>query len=71
MLGTYYAEQVRYYDHFQRILQRKIDSKISPGRRRTSWLANLKTWFYKSSVELFQNATDRACVSMMIAKIRD
>ncbi|CAI6349882.1 unnamed protein product [Macrosiphum euphorbiae] len=61
----------RRYDLLQCILQGEIDSKRSPGRRRTSWLANLRTWFDKNSVELFRSATDKTRISMMIANIRN
>lgn len=43
----------------------------SPGRRRTSWLANLRTWFDKNSAQLFRSATNKTRTSMMIADIRN
>lgn len=39
------------YKLLQQILQGKIDSKREPGRRRISWLSNLRTWFGKSSTQ--------------------
>lgn len=62
------------HDLLQRILQVNINSKRSPERRRTSWLVNLRTWFDKSSVELFRsatNSTNKSRITMMIAKIRN
>lgn len=56
VLGTYYAEQ---YDIRQ--LQGKIDGERSPGRRCTSWLANLRARF--DDEELFQSATNKTHIS--------
>jgi hypothetical protein len=57
------------YELLQYILQGKIDSKTSPRRRRTSWLANLRTWFEKTSVKLFRSSTNKTRISMMITNI--
>ncbi|KAL1456665.1 hypothetical protein WDU94_001378 [Cyamophila willieti] len=59
------------YELLQQILQGKIDSKREPGRRRISWLANLRTWFGKSSTQLFRIAVDKVRIAMMVAHIRN
>uniref|UniRef100_A0A8D8Y176 Craniofacial development protein 2 n=3 Tax=Cacopsylla melanoneura TaxID=428564 RepID=A0A8D8Y176_9HEMI len=59
------------YELLQLILQGKIDSKREPGRRRISWLANLRTWFGKSSTQLFRIAVDKVRIAMMVAHIRN
>ena len=37
------------YELLQLIVQGKIQGKRKPGRRRTSWLKNLRQWFGASS----------------------
>lgn len=59
------------YELLQLILQGKIDSRRGPGRRRISWLANLRSWFGKSSAELFRIATNKVRIAMMIANLRN
>lgn len=59
------------YGLLQQILQGKINSKRAPGRRRISWLANLRTWFNKSSAELFRIAINKVKIAMLIANIRN
>ncbi|CAG9839630.1 unnamed protein product [Diabrotica balteata] len=55
----------------QAILQGKIFGKRGPGRRRTSWLKNLRIWFNTTSVQLFRAAADKIKITMMIANIRN
>lgn len=59
------------YNLLQQILQGKINSKRGPGRRRISWLANLRSWFNMSSAGLFRAATNKIRIDMMIANIRN
>jgi len=59
------------YSILQAILQGKIYGKRGPGRRRKSWLHNLKEWFGKSSSELFRVAIDRESIAGMVANIRN
>uniref|UniRef100_A0A8D9FE12 Uncharacterized protein n=1 Tax=Cacopsylla melanoneura TaxID=428564 RepID=A0A8D9FE12_9HEMI len=63
-LGHIMRNPVR-YELLQLILQGKIDSKRQPGRRRISWLANLRTWFGKSSTQFFRIAVDKVRIAMM------
>lgn len=58
------------YNLLQEILQGKINSKRGPGRRRISWLANLREWFGKTSAELFRLATNKIIIANMIANVR-
>jgi hypothetical protein len=48
------------------LLQGKIDSKRGPGRRRISWLDNLRIWFDKSSAELFRIATNKITAGLYL-----
>lgn len=52
----------------QNIIQGKVVGERGPGRRRISWLRNLRTvvWVGKSSAELFRAATNK----IMIANIQ-
>uniref|UniRef100_A0A8D8UV31 Uncharacterized protein n=1 Tax=Cacopsylla melanoneura TaxID=428564 RepID=A0A8D8UV31_9HEMI len=69
-LGHIMRNSDRYY-LLQQILQGKINSKRGPGRRRISWLANLRNWFNMSSAGLFRAATNKVIIAMMIANIRN
>ncbi|MDK1801117.1 hypothetical protein LRR74_28510, partial [Klebsiella pneumoniae] len=57
------------YTLLQTIIQGKIQGKRSIGRRRISWLNNLRQWYNSSSVELFRSATSRVKIAMMIANL--
>uniref|UniRef100_A0A8D8XEP5 Craniofacial development protein 2 n=1 Tax=Cacopsylla melanoneura TaxID=428564 RepID=A0A8D8XEP5_9HEMI len=59
------------YELLQCILQGKIAGKRAPGRRRISWLANLRTWFGKSTTQLFRIATNKIMIARMIANVRN
>jgi hypothetical protein len=59
------------YTILQAILQGKIYGKRGPGKRRKSWLHNLREWYGKSSSELFRVATDRENIAGMVANIRN
>ncbi|KAI5715976.1 hypothetical protein M8J77_025461 [Diaphorina citri] len=52
------------------ILQGKINGKRSVGRRRISWLKNLRTWFDTSTTGLFKAAANKVMIARMIANIR-
>ena len=57
------------YHLLQEILQGKIEGRRSVGRRRISWLDNLKNWFNCSSSELFSASRSKDRIAMMIAKL--
>jgi hypothetical protein len=59
------------YRLLQLIVQGKIDSKRGPGRRRHSWLQNLRKWFGLTSVELFRSAANKIRIAMLIANVRN
>lgn len=81
LLNTVKCRKLQYLGHImrnpdrygllQQTLQGKINSRRAPGRRRISWLANLRTWFDKSSAELFRIAISKVKIAMMIANIRN
>lgn len=59
------------YHLLQTILQGKIPGKRSVGRRRISWLKNIRSWTSKTSTELLRAASDRNCTAKMVANIRN
>lgn len=59
------------YELLQLILQGKVEGRRRPGRRRISWLKNLRTWFNTTTVGLFRAAVDKVRIAMMIANIRN
>ncbi|KAI5725729.1 hypothetical protein M8J77_019394 [Diaphorina citri] len=59
------------YALLHQILQGKNNSKRGPGRRRISWLANLRRWFDMSFAELFRTATNKIRIAMMMANIHN
>jgi len=50
---------------FSNIIQRKI-----VGRRRTSWLRNLREWFGVTSFNPFKAAVFKVRIAIMIANLR-
>lgn len=58
------------YRAFQLILQGRINGKRGPERQRTSWLANLRTWFNTTTVGLFRAAANKIKIAMMVANVR-
>jgi len=59
------------YRLLQLVAQGKVDSKRGPGRRRHSWLHNLRQWFGFSSVDLFRSAVNTIRIAMLIANVRN
>ncbi|CAG9839537.1 unnamed protein product [Diabrotica balteata] len=59
------------YALLQATLQGKIFGKRGPGRRRTSWLKNLRIWFNITYVQLFRATADKIKIDMMKANIRN
>ena len=58
------------YNILQIIMQGKIQGSRRPGRRRTSWLYNLRQWFGKSTKSLFRAAVSRVRIAMMVTNLR-
>lgn len=58
------------YQLLQLIMQGKIDGKRGPGRRRTSWLKNLRQWYGASTRTLFRRAVNKLQIALMIANVR-
>uniref|UniRef100_A0A8D8PNW6 Uncharacterized protein n=1 Tax=Cacopsylla melanoneura TaxID=428564 RepID=A0A8D8PNW6_9HEMI len=59
------------YNLLQQILQGKINSARGPGRRRISWLSNLRRWLGMSSAGLFRDAVNKVRIAVLIANIRN
>ena len=58
------------YRLLQLVIEGKIEGKRRPGRRKTSWLENLRDWFGIDSVFLFRSAASKVRVALMIANLR-
>lgn len=80
LIKTIKIRKLEYFGHIMRnekrfsllqnILQGKIPSKRGPGRRRNSWLKNLRTWFSTTTTGLFRAAANKIIIARMIANIR-
>ena len=57
------------YGLMRLVVQGKVKGKRGPGRRRTSWLKNLRQWSGKTSIKLFRTAADRIKWAMMNANV--
>ena len=58
------------YTLLQLIVQGKISGKRSVGRRRVSWLKNLRDWYGCSNYQLFRAAVNKIRIAVMIANLR-
>lgn len=58
------------YRLLQLVIQGRVDSKRGPGRRRHSWLHNLRQWFGLTTVQLFRSAANKIRIAMIIANVR-
>lgn len=59
------------YQLLQLIVQGKISGKRSVGRRRHSWLKNLREWFHTTNNHLFRTAVSKIRIALMIANLRN
>jgi len=59
------------YKLLKSILQGKVFGKRGPGRRRISWLKNLRTWYSKTTTERFKAAVNKVIIARMLANIRN
>lgn len=72
------ARKLEYLGHIMRgerygilrlIMEGKIAGKRSIGRRRMSWLRNLREWFGCTSLQLFRAAASKVKIAVMIANL--
>lgn len=70
--------KLEYFGHLMRhnkyrlqqlILQGKVDGRRGPGRRRNSWMQNLRKWFGLSSIQLFRQAANKIRIAILIANV--
>lgn len=81
IMNTIKRRKLEYLGHIMRnegkyhllisILQGKVFGKRGPGRRRISWLKNLRTWFTTTTKNLFRAAANKIIIARMIANIRN
>lgn len=81
VLNTVKTRKLQYLGHImrnesryvllQKILQGKVYGARGVGRRRISWLKNLRTWFNQSTTQLFRAAVNKVRIANMIANIRN
>lgn len=73
------SQKLQYFGHVMRnekyrflqlIMEGKIEGRRRPGRRKTSWLKNLREWFNIDSTSLFRAAVNRIQIALMIANLR-
>ena len=78
ILNTIKERKMSYFGHILRgdkyelmrlVVQGKVEGKRGPGRRRTSWLKNLRQWSGKTSIELVRTAANRIKWATMIANV--
>ena len=80
ILNTVKIRKLSYLGHIMRhpekyelpilILQGKIAGKRGVGRRRISWLKNLRQWFNINTTGLFRAAVNKVMLANMIANVR-
>ena len=79
LVNTVKARELKYFCHVMRgerynvlrlIMEGKFAGKRSSGRRRTSWLRNLREWFGCTSLQLFRAAVSKLRIAIMIANLR-
>ena len=58
------------YRLLQLVMEGKIEGKRKQGRRKTSWLKNLRDWFGVDSFCLFRAAFSKVKICQMIANLR-
>ena len=79
LLLTLKERKTRYIGHVMRgdrysllrlIIEGRILGKRSVGRRKNSWLKDLRRWYNCSSIEIFRAAVDREELAIWIANLR-
>ena len=79
LLTAIKTRKLEYFAHVMRnkkyhllhlIIQGKIEGRRSAGRRRTSWLANLRKWYQFNTHTLFRVAASKVKTVMMIANLQ-
>ena len=51
------------YRLLQLVMEGKIEGRRRSGRRKTSWLKNLRDWYGQSSVSLFRSAASKVRIA--------
>lgn len=78
IMRTVKERKLAYFGHIMRnekyeilhlTMQGKMDGKRGPGRRRISWLHNLRQWTGKTSAELFRTAVNKVKWARLIANV--
>lgn len=79
IITTIKKRKLQYFGHIMRgerysllrlIMEGKIKGKRSVGRRRVSWLKNLREWFGLTSGQLFSTAVNKVRIAMLISNLR-
>lgn len=78
VLATVKKRKLEYFGHLMRgekyeiiklILQGQIEGRRNAGRRRYSWLKNLRDWFNCPTTSLFRAAASKVKIAIMIANL--
>ncbi|KAL0860165.1 hypothetical protein ABMA27_010472 [Loxostege sticticalis] len=79
LINTIKRRKLSYFGHVMRndkyrmlqlVIQGKIAGKRSVGRRRHSWLKNLREWFGCSTTSLFRAAASKVKIALMLSNLR-
>ena len=57
------------YEEIQLIIEGKIDGKRSIGRKKKSWLRNIRDWTHTDGNTLIHQALDRESYAILIANL--
>ena len=75
---TVKSRKLQYFGHvmrgekyrlLQNIMQGKIAGKRGPGRRKTSWLKNLRDWYGVDTNTLFRIAVNKIKIAVMVTNV--
>lgn len=80
VINTVKSRKLEYFEHILKhpekyqllkiVLEGKIEGRRGPGRRRISWIKNLRSWFNQSTKSLFRAAVDKVKIAIMLANVR-
>uniref|UniRef100_A0A8D8XQX4 Endonuclease-reverse transcriptase n=1 Tax=Cacopsylla melanoneura TaxID=428564 RepID=A0A8D8XQX4_9HEMI len=80
IVNTIKTRKLQYLGHISRnperykipllLLKGKVEGRRGRGRKRTSWLQNLRQWYGKNNSFLFMAATNKAEIANLISHVR-
>ncbi|XP_045461544.1 uncharacterized protein LOC123671622 [Harmonia axyridis] len=64
------ASHIYSYKQEEKMNTRLAFQDLDTGRRRISWMKNLRTWYSTTTTSLFRSAVDKVKIARMIANTR-